>query len=97
MGQHWLLQEGGWEAELGQAGAAPGHPLRDEGRGSHHPILLVSPRSALLSLFCAGQVASPVLLHFTLAPCHRRISRLNMSWLLRYFPDTSAMEQVACS
>lgn len=28
-GQQHVLQEGGWEAELGQAGAATGHPLRD--------------------------------------------------------------------
>lgn len=40
-GQQRVLQEGGWEAELGQAGAATGHPLRDGGGSRHHPVLLV--------------------------------------------------------
>lgn len=97
MGQQRVLQEGGWEAELGQAGAATGHPLRDGGGSRHHPVLLVRPAVPLLSLLCAGWAANPALFWFTLVLCHRRVSRLNTSWLLRYFPDASAMEQVACS
>lgn len=96
-GQQRVLQEGGREAELGQAGAATGHPLRDGGGSRHHPVLLVWPAVPLLSLLCAGQAANPALFWFTLVPCHGRVSRLNTSWLLRYFPDASAMEQVACS
>ena len=61
MGQHWLLQEGGWEAELGQAVAATGHPLRDGGGGSHHPVLLVV---AFFALFRAGSKPSAALFHF---------------------------------